>query len=134
MRVFAEQATGQLTLTVYLELESGKCRMIGALDEDGDGTFFTHRAEEHVFRASDAWGISELVLDAFKFRWICVTDDTPRAYWTTREYLLRYGFRREFAEFEPQWFLPRGRWYATKAGAEKIVVVDSKEVQASLPL
>lgn len=87
----------------------GKSRLIGILDESGEGTFIAIRKEKHLFRKNNSLGVNYELLTAkyISFKWI-VIDYCNRKLVSTREYFLQKGKALQFNKqgFELQIFVP----------------------------
>jgi len=84
-------------------------RWIGELNAFKEGTFFTKRRKEHLFKKLNALGISHQILisEELDYKWIVIDYDGKRLV-TSREYFLAHGKLLHFKDkgFEPQVFLP----------------------------
>lgn len=93
---------------VQLNLEY-QTRFIGKLDTAGDGTFFTNRKPQHLFKKLNAIGINHslLVDESIPFKWIVISFESRKLV-TSRLYFLTFGKCFKFGNqgFELQCFLP----------------------------
>ncbi|HEX2867830.1 MAG TPA: hypothetical protein VHO03_12350 [Ignavibacteriales bacterium] len=89
----------------------GKAKLIGMIDEAGEGTFISIRSskEKHGFHKGGSMGINYELLTSslFNFKWI-VIEYCGRKLVTTREYALQKGRVLQFSRqgFELQVFVP----------------------------
>lgn len=81
----------------------------GKLDFSGEGTFRARKKPEHFHRNSGGWGVNAELLRRFKFKWISITCN-GKEYITSKEFLLKFGKRCTYRDYEMQYFLPLELW------------------------
>lgn len=81
----------------------------GILDFTGEGSFRCKRKPEHKYHKLDAWGVCAEVIDKHPVRWISIVCD-GREYVTSRQFLLKFGRRITFKNYETQYLLPVNLW------------------------
>jgi len=92
-------------LNVHLKT-GGKGRLIGVIDESGEGTFLSRRTEKHLFRKTNSFGINYELLASpgVQFKWI-ILDFNGQKYVSSRQYFLKKGSAMQFGNFELQLFV-----------------------------
>ncbi len=81
----------------------------GKLDLSGQGCFRAKRKREHIHKKLQSWGVCAEVVDRYDFKWISILCD-GQEYITSKHFLLRFGRRLTFQNYEAQYLLPLDLW------------------------